>query len=77
MKDESLGGKDGNWREAAGRTNANKKSCGNKGCGSEKVSEDTQKRAKWVGCVRQMSMLEEWKRRVAVGSRGRGGGGGG
>lgn len=76
MEDESLGWKDGNRREAAERMDAKEKSYSNEGSGSEKVSEDTQKRAEWVGCVRQMGMLEEGKRRVAVGSGRRGGGGG-
>ena len=76
MKDESLGGEIGNWRGVAGRMDDNKKNSSNEDSGGKKVAEGVEKMAGRGGCARQMSMLEEWKRRVAVNHGGRGGGGG-
>lgn len=76
MKDEGFGWKNGNWGEAAGWMVDDEQSSSDQGRGGEKVPEGVEQRAESVGCVRQMRMLEEGKRRIVVGDGGRGGGGG-
>ena len=75
MKSENFGWKPGDWRGAAGKADDNKKSSSNEGRGDEKVPKGAEERAEGVACVRLMGMLEEGKRRVAVGDGGRGGSG--
>ena len=66
MKDESLGRKTRNWRGPAGSLDDNEETSSKAGNGGEEIPEAAENWAEGVGCMRQTSMLEEGKRRIAV-----------